>query len=467
MGTLRLYNTLSRRMEEFQPLNPPNVKIYSCGPTVYDYVHIGNFRTFIFQDLLRRYLKYKGYVVYQCCNITDVDDKTIRSSHTEQINLGDYTQRYEKAFFEDLHTLNIEQAELYSRATEHIDEMVSLIKRLLDIGYAYDCEGSVYYDISKFSEYGKLSHLSTSNLTRGARIKADKYNKEEAQDFALWKAWDLEDGDVYWNTELGKGRPGWHIECSAMSMKYLGETFDIHTGGVDLIFPHHENEIAQSEASTGKPFVRFWLHCEHLLVNGQKMSKSSGNYYTLKDLLKKGYGPLAIRYLLLSTNYKSPMNFTEEGLEQSKNTLERITQFINRTKHNQGFNNHNPQMTEQLAETRRRFQEAMDDNLNTPVAMAVIFELIRSVNNAIDEEKVSDQNLEEVYFLMMEFNEVLGIVKFEEIKLDSEIKLLIELREDARRRKDWKSADRLRNEILQKGVILEDTPQGIRWKRRW
>jgi cysteinyl-tRNA synthetase len=297
---IKFYNTLTRHLDSFKPIEKDTVKIYSCGPTVYDYAHIGNFRSYIFSDLLRRFLKYEGYKVIHTMNLTDVDDKTIRRSNEENMSLKEYTDKYIKVFFEDLETLNIEKVEYYPRATEHINEMIELIKKLDKNGYTYEADGSIYFNISKFKEYGKLSKIDLSGMKSGVRIDVDEYNKEDVRDFVLWKG--KKEGEPFWETEYGAGRPGWHIECSAMSSKYLGETFDIHTGGVDLIFPHHENEIAQSECASGKKFVNYWLHCAHLIVNGEKMSKSKGNFYTLRDLLKKGYSPKAIRYLLLSTN---------------------------------------------------------------------------------------------------------------------------------------------------------------------
>jgi cysteinyl-tRNA synthetase len=312
---IHFFNTLTRQKESFTPIEEGKAKIYTCGPTVYDFAHIGNFRAFLFDDLLKRWLEYRGFEVVHVMNITDVDDKTIKGSRKRNVPLREYTDYYMKAFFEDIDTLKIERANYYPRATEHIPEMVALIKRLMERGYAYKGEdGSIYYAISKFKEYGKLSRIKVDDLKAGARVKVDEYGKEEAQDFALWKAWTQEDGEVFWDTEIGKGRPGWHIECSAMSMKYLGETFDIHCGGVDNMFPHHENEIAQSEAATGKKFVNYWLHNEHLLVEGKRMGKRFGNYYTLRDLLKMGYDPKAIRYLLILTHYRQQFNFTFEGL---------------------------------------------------------------------------------------------------------------------------------------------------------
>ncbi|MCS7116128.1 MAG: cysteine--tRNA ligase [Nitrososphaerota archaeon] len=466
---LKLYNTLTRTKEEFKPLNPPLVRMYACGPTVYQRPHIGNLRSFIAWDILRRYLKYKGYQVYLCQNITDVDDKTIKGAREEGVSLREFTDRYIKAFFEDLDRLRIERAEVYPRATEHIDDMVRLVKKLIDKGYAYKGDdGSIYYDVSKFKDYGKLSGIRMDESKARSRIKADEYSKEEVRDFALWKGWDEADGDVYWDTELGRGRPGWHIECSAMSMRYLGESFDIHAGGVDLIFPHHENEIAQSEAATGKPFVRYWIHCEHLIVRGQKMSKSLGNYYTLQDLLDKGYSPLGVRYLLLSTHYRAQLNFTEEGLKQAERSVERLNEFMRRIKTIHPTGEYNEDIHRAVLEAEKKFEEALDDDLNMPLALSVIFDLVRRVNRAIDEGSISQRNLDEVKELMMKFDRVLDIMEREreDEELPEEVLKMIELREEARRRKDWETADRLRNQLLERGIILEDTPEGVKWKRR-
>ena len=336
-NTICFFNTLTRRKEVFKQINSKEVGMYTCGPTVYDYAHIGNFRAFIFEDLLKRWLKYRGFIVRHVMNLTDVDDKTIKGSKTKGIDLGQYTEFYAKAFFEDVATLNIEPADHYPRATEHIPEMEALIQTLLVKCYAYKGEDkSIYFAINKFLDYGKLSKIQLQQLKTGARVKTDEYAKEEAQDFALWKAYTPEDGDVYWETSLGKGRPGWHIECSAMSMKYLGETFDIHCGGIDNMFPHHENEIAQSEAATGKPFVHYWLHNEHLQVDGKRMAKSLGNYYTLRDLQTKNCDPKAIRFLLLSTHYRQQFNFTFEGLEASKGAIERLINLMHRLQNANG-----------------------------------------------------------------------------------------------------------------------------------
>ncbi|MCX8191758.1 MAG: cysteine--tRNA ligase, partial [Nitrososphaerales archaeon] len=441
----------------------------SAASDVYKRQHIGNLRSFIAWDILRRYLKYKGYQVYLCQNITDVDDKTIKGAREEGVSLREFTDRYIKAFFEDIDRLRIERAEVYPRATEHIDDMVRLVKKLIDKGYAYKGDdGSIYYDVSKFKDYGKLSGIRMDESKARSRVKADEYSKEEVRDFALWKGWDEADGDVYWDTELGRGRPGWHIECSAMSMRYLGESFDIHAGGVDLIFPHHENEIAQSEAATGKPFVRYWIHCEHLIVRGQKMSKSLGNYYTLQDLLDKGYSPLGVRYLLLSTHYRAQLNFTEEGLKQAERSVERLNEFMRRIKTIHPTGEYNEDIHRAVLEAEKKFEEALDDDLNMPLALSVIFDLVRRVNRAIDEGSISQRNLDEVKELMMKFDRVLDIMEREreDEELPEEVLKMIELREEARRKKDWETADRLRNQLLERGIILEDTPEGVKWKRR-
>ena len=467
MENIYFFNTLTRRKEKFVPLEKGKVKMYTCGPTVYDFAHIGNFRAFVFEDLLRRWLEYCGYKVIHVMNITDVDDKTIAAARKKGISLREYTEHYTQAFFEDITALNIEKAHYYPRATEHIPEMVALIKKLLEKGYAYRGEdGSIYYAISKFKDYGKLSKIRVKELKPGARVKVDEYGKEEAHDFALWKAWDEEDGDVFWETELGKGRPGWHIECSAMSMKYLGETFDIHCCGVDNIFPHHENEIAQSEAATGKQFVRYWLHNEYLLVEGRKMSKRFGNYYTLRDLLAKGYDPKAIRYLLMSTHYRQQLNFTFEGLEAAKNAVDRLTNFVYRLLDADG-EGCGEKIGSLMESVQKRFEEAMCDDLNIAVALAAIFNFVREVNKLMDDNKLSRGEAEQVYELMMRFDKVLGVigeVKKEEEKLPKEAEELIRKREEARKVRDWETADRIRERLKAMGVIVEDTPQGVKWR---
>ncbi|MBI4140272.1 cysteine--tRNA ligase, partial [Candidatus Woesearchaeota archaeon] len=362
---LKFYNTLSRKKESFKPIVAGHAGMYTCGPTVYNYPHLGNYRAYIFGDLLKRYLLYKCFKIKHVMNLTDVDDKTIRDSQKECISLKEFTERYAKAFFEDLQALNILPADIYPKATEHIAEMVGIIEKLLHGGFAYKGEdSSVYYKIGMFKKYGQLANIVVEQLEAGAsgRVKKDEYDKEHVRDFALWKAWTPDDGDVFWETSLGKGRPGWHIECSAMSMKYLGSHFDIHTGGVDLIFPHHQNEIAQSEPMTGEKFVNYWLHNDWLLVDGQKMSKSLGNFYTLRDVLAKGYSSVAIRYLLLSTHYRQQLNFTFEGLDAAKNSLQRLWDFVQKLDEPKTTED-NSKVDKLIFDVKHKFEKAMDNDL--------------------------------------------------------------------------------------------------------
>lgn len=468
---LKIYNTLTRKLEEFKPIEKGLVKFYNCGPTVYDFAHIGNFRSYISQDLLRRYLKWKGYKVIQVTNITDVDDKTIKGSKKEGISLGEYTKRYEKAFFEDIKKLNIEKSEFYPRATEHIKEMIELIKKLMQKGFAYKADDkSIYYDISKFNDYGKLSHVKIAELKAGARVRQDEYAKEEAKDFVLWKAWHKEDGDVFWETEIGKGRPGWHIECSAMSMKYLGESFDIHAGGVDLIFPHHENEIAQSEAATGKKFVNYWMHTEHLLVDGKKMSKSLGNFYTLRNLDKLGFDMedgkqiRGLRYLLLSVHYRQQLNFTREALASAINAVTRFDNFIDALNAVKGTKD-NESVIKLIEETKKEFEKHMDNNLDISPAIASIFDFMRKINLLITKQNISTTDAKKVKEFLYDLDKVLCILKKEEIKeISNEAKKMIEEREKLRKKKDWKRADEIREKLLKMGIQVFDTPKGPAWK---
>jgi cysteinyl-tRNA synthetase len=461
---LRFYNTLTSHKDDFHPLEPGKVRMYTCGPTVWNYPHIGNYRAYVFEDLLRRYLKYRGYAVTQVMNLTDVEDKTIRDSQKVGMSLHDFTAIYTRAFFEDLQTLNIEPAEVYPAATDHIPEMVALIKRLQERGYTYSMDGSIYYRIDRFPDYGKLSHLDMQALQSGAsgRVDSDEYAKDDVRDFALWKAWTPDDGDVYWETELGKGRPGWHIECSAMSMKYLGRHFDIHTGGEDNIFPHHENEIAQSEAATGEPFVNYWLHCRHLLVDNQKMSKSLGNFYTLRDLLDKGFKPRGLRYALLSIHYRQPLNFTLEGLHAAEQAVQRLLDFMQHlhTAQGQGLD-----VQPLLAETHQRFGAALDDDLNIAGALGAIFEMVREVNRAITQNQLSAAAARQVTALMQRFDTVLGLLAADEAAVDRQVETLLEERQQARRARDFARADTLRARIRELGYVIEDTPQGARLKR--
>jgi len=461
--SIRFFNTLSRCQEEFVPLERGKVGMYTCGPTVYDYAHIGNFRAYIFEDLLRRYLKYRGYQVYQVMNITDVDDKTIAGAKREGISLKEFTQRYMDAFFEDLETLNIERAEVYPLATEHIGDMVALVKRLVENGFAYQAKGSFYFPISKFKGYGKLSHMRIDGLKIGARVSSDEYEKDEASDFALWKAWHPEDGDIFWETELGKGRPGWHIECSSMSMKYLGEHFDIHTGAVDNIFPHHENEIAQSEGATGMKFVNYWLHCDHLVVEGRKMSKSLGNCYTLRDILAKGYDPRAIRHLLLSTHYRQKLNFTFDGLKASREAVERLEDFVANLKRLTGEREIS-EVERLISRTEDEFCQALDDDLNISGGWGALFKLVRESNRLISQGGMGKREGEMVLKAVRDFDRVLGILREGEEEIGEEELELIKKREQARKEGNWELADRIREELLERGISLEDRPEGTTYK---
>jgi cysteinyl-tRNA synthetase len=463
---LRLYNTLTRAKEEFQPIHPGEVRIYTCGPTVYDYAHIGNFRTFVFCDIMRRYLIYKEYRVTQVMNLTDVDDKTIRGARQANTSLSEYVKFYSTAFFEDLQTLNIEPAEHYPAATEHIPEMVALIQRLLERGYAYHAGGSVYFKVDAFPAYGELSHLQERQLQAGAsgRVDTDEYEKEDVRDFALWKGWTEADGDVYWETELGKGRPGWHIECSVMAMKYLGIPIDIHAGGVDLVFPHHENEIAQSEAASGQRFVQRWMHCQFLLVDNQKMSKSLGNFYTLRDLLKQGYKPKAIRYSLLSTHYRQTQNFTFDGLAAAEASVQRLQDFMANLRTAEGTAD--TPVDGLIRRAVQQFEEGMDDDLNISLGLAAIFEFVRDVNRLLADGRLSRQNAQSVMATMRQFDRVFGLLGDEDTAVDAGVERLVEAREQARKRRDFATADRLRAEIAALGYVIEDTPRGPRMKRQ-
>jgi len=461
---LRFKNTLTGVVEEFRPINEGEVRLYTCGPTVYDYAHIGNFRTYMFEDLLRRYLEYKGYKLTHVMNITDVDDKTIRDSQKDGVTLKEHTEKFIKAFYEDVDALGIKRAHVYPAATEHVNEMVAMIKDLVAKGHAYEIDGDYYFRISSFSDYGKLAKLDLDGLKPGARIATDEYEKESVSDFALWKAWDEADGDVYWDTELGKGRPGWHIECSAMSARYLGRHFDIHCGGVDNIFPHHENEIAQSECATGETFVNYWLHSEHLIVEGRRMGKSLGNFYTLKQILAKGYPARAVRYLLISTHYRQQLNFTFDGLEAARQALTRYNDFIaNLGDHAGGKSDGSADGI--LEKARSSFEENLDDDLNISGALGVVFDFIRDINRLKAEDKLSAEERDRALELIRRFDMVLGF-ELKQEALDDEIETLIAKRTEARKSKDFAESDRIRDELLAMGIILEDTPQGVKWKRK-
>jgi cysteinyl-tRNA synthetase len=462
---LTFFNTLTREKEAFEPIVGGQVKMYTCGPTVYNYAHIGNFRAYIFEDLLKRYLKYKGFKVTQIMNLTDIDDKTIKGSQEDNISLDEYTARYKTAFFEDIDSLNIDRADMYPEATRHVDEMVAMIRKLLDKGYAYEADGSIYYKISKFKKYGNLSHMNMSQLKTGARVASDEYEKEQISDFALWKGWDEADGPVFWETEIGKGRPGWHIECSAMSTKYLGNHFDIHCGGEDNIFPHHENEIAQSEAATGETFVNYWLHNGYLIVEGRKMSKSFGNFYTLRQVVDKGYSPLAVRYLLMATHYRQQLNFTFDGLDAAKGAIERLWDFMDAVKGISGGES-NPAVDEYISKAVSKFEESLDDDLNISPALAGVFDFVRDVNRLIHDNAISAADGAKVLEVMQRFDLVLGVAERVEGDLDSEMEVLIAKRNDARKRRDFGEADRIRDELLKRGIVLEDTADGTKWKKK-
>jgi cysteinyl-tRNA synthetase len=460
---LKLHNTLTGADEVLRTIEEGVVRLYTCGPTVYDYAHIGNFRTFCFQDLLRRYLVYRGFRVIHVMNITDVDDRIIQNAREQGMSLKDYTEKYTQAFFEDSRTLRIELPELMPRATAHIPEMVALIKRLEEKGYTYRKDGSIYFNISRFKDYGKLSKADFSGIQPGARVDTDKYDKENARDFALWKA--PKAGEDFWETEIGPGRPGWHIECSAMSMKYLGETFDIHCGGADLVFPHHENEIAQSEAATGKPFVHYWLHPEVLIVEGEKMSKSLGNQFTLRDLLAKGPAPEPIRYLLLSVHYRRQLNFTWDGLQQAQASLQRLQDFIQRMSEVADGSVPGAEFAAEVAGARRRFVEAMDDDLNTSAALAVVYDFVRWANQKVEQGQVAGGDAGAAVEFLREVDRVLAVLRRKADLVDREILEMIEQRAAARKRRDFAGSDRIRDYLLEKGIQLEDTRDGTRWKR--
>jgi cysteinyl-tRNA synthetase len=477
MNEIRLHNTFTNALAPLQPVHPGEVRIYTCGPTVYASAHIGNFRTFMFQDILRRFLRARGYSVLQVMNVTDVDDRIIQSAAAAGVGIREYTDKYIQAFLEDIDALHIEMPEELVRATDHIEDMVALIEKLQQKGMTYTSDGSIYFRISKFPDYGKLSKIDVSGMQAGARVDVDQYEKENARDFALWKA--PKPGEHFWETRIGPGRPGWHIECSAMAMKYLGDTLDIHTGGVDLAFPHHENEIAQSEAATGKPFVRTWLHAEHLIIEGQKMSKSLGNFYTLRDLFAKGYKPSTIRFLLLSVPYRRQLNFTEEGLLQARNSTERLRNFVTRLKAEQFPAGSSPEIEKQIATAENDFDAGLSDDINTAMALAAVFDLVREANTAMDRGAFLQQNAPRAIAAMEKFDSVLALlVDDDEEKLrklgiglakermsSEEIERLIEERTAAKKRRDFKRSDEIRQKLADSGILIEDMKDGsVRWK---
>jgi cysteinyl-tRNA synthetase len=479
MHEIRFHNTLGGKIEAFAPQNGNEVRMYTCGPTVYDYAHIGNYRTFVFQDILRRFLKLRGFKMKHVMNLTDVDDRIIANSAAAGVNIRDYTEKYAQAFFDDCKTLSIEAPEHWIRATDHIDDMVKLIARLQEKSYTYPSEGSIYYRIAKFPHYGQLSNIDVAGIQAGARVDVDRYEKESARDFALWKA--PKPGEHFWETPIGKGRPGWHIECSAMAMKYLGETLDIHTGGIDLAFPHHENEIAQSEGATGKPFVRYWMHAEHLLVEGEKMSKSLGNFFTLRDLFAKGYKPSALRFALASVPYRKQLNFTFDGLQQAASSVERLRNFAARLALGKFPAGKQKGMAARVAKAAEEFDAGLSDDLNTARALAAAFDLLRETNIAMDKGDFRQGDVAAAQEFLANFDRIFAVMEDNDSsKLralgfgvadsgpnDAEIEKLIADRQAARQRRDFAASDRIRKELADRGILIEDSKDGsVRWKRK-
>jgi cysteinyl-tRNA synthetase len=479
MNEIRLHNTLSGQTEPFVPQKPGEVGMYTCGPTVYDFAHIGNYRTFVFQDILRRFLKLRGFKLNHVMNLTDVDDRIIANAAAAGVGIREYTQKFVAAFVDDCKTLSIESPEHWIRATDYIDDMVALIQRLQEKSYTYASEGSIYYRIAKFPAYGKLSKIDMSGIQAGARVDVDRYEKESARDFALWKA--PKPGEHYWDTPIGRGRPGWHVECSAMAMKFLGETLDIHTGGIDLAFPHHENEIAQSEAATGKPFVRYWLHAEHLLVEGEKMSKSLGNFFTLRDLFAKGYKPSALRFALASVPYRRQLNFTFEGLQQATSAIERLRNFSGRLAQGKFPAGQQPGMAARIAQAVQEFDAGLSDDLNTAQALAAAFDLLREANIAMDKGEFRQGDVAAAQEFLATFDRVFAVVQDSDAErlraigygddsgalADAEIEKLVAERQDARKSRDFAASDRIRKELADRGILIEDNRDGsVRWKRK-
>lgn len=490
--SLRLYNTLSNKVEEFSPSVDNTVRMYACGPTVYDYGHIGNFRTFVAVDILRRFLRQSGYKLDHVMNITDVDDKIIHNAAREGKSVQEYTRKYEEAFLEDSQTLGLERPEQLVRATEHIQEMAEFIQKLEQKGFAYRTEdGSYYFSIAKFPEYGKLSKKDFSGMEVGARVDVDEYEKDNARDFALWKA--PKPGEHFWESPIGPGRPGWHIECSVMSMKYLGDSFDLHAGGEDLIFPHHENEIAQSESLTGKTFARFWMHVRFLLVEGKKMSKSEGNFFTLRDLLLKGHKPSSIRYLLTSVPYTKQLNFTFAGLEQAAHSVGRLRDFKARIEMAKLAPGKNEKIQTLAAETEREMRAGMEDDLNTARALGAVFDMVREANSAADRGELRQDDKAQLLQTLTQFDEIFAVLKDDDAEKlaramewarshgklseaeaslvaermsDDEVNRLIAERNTAKKSRDFARADAIRTQLTEAGIIVEDTKDGIRWKRK-
>ena len=464
---VRIHNTLSGQVEEFQPLVESEAKFYYCGPTVWDYGHIGNFRSAIAADVMRRYLKFKGFRVTSVMNLTDVDDRIITQAQKAGQSIDDYTAKFIDAFWEDFDALGCERPDVAPRATRHIPEMADLVEKLEQRGHAYRSDDSIYFRITSFPDYGKLSKINfAGNVAGGSqRVDTDKYDKEDARDFALWKATNADEPG--WDTQIGRGRPGWHLECSAMSMKYLGETFDLHLGGIDLVFPHHENEIAQSEGATGKQFVRYWYHFEHLKVEGETMSKSKGNYYTFRDIAAKGFSAAAVRYFLLSVPFRKQLNFTFDALQGAEKTVESLRDFRARLEEAKTEPGNNDAVQNATAQALKDFEAGMDDDLNTSVALAAIHELTRVVNPVLARGHLVADNKRELIAAIDKFDSVLNIFgKPQPELLDEEIQTLIDERQDARHRRDFSRADQIRDELAERGIVLEDTKDGVRWKKK-
>ncbi|MBP7375572.1 MAG: cysteine--tRNA ligase [Pyrinomonadaceae bacterium] len=465
---LRFYNTLSRQVEDFVPLESGKVRMYICGPTVWNFAHIGNFRTFIFGDVLRRYLKFKGFSLTHVMNLTDIDDRIINEAAARNISIDEFTEPFAQYFLEDFDALGNERPEIIPRATHHIAEMIDIISTLLANGHAYESDGSIYYRITAFPEYGKLSKISFSGNRDGGseRIDTDKYDKEDARDFALWKLVG-EDEQPGWDAPFGRGRPGWHIECSAMAMKYLGETFDLHAGGQDLQFPHHENEIAQSEGATGKQFAKYWIHSEFLKIDDVTMSKSKGNFFTFRDLIAQGYSPLAIRYLLLSVPYRKQLNFTFEGLQGAETTTERLRNFRSLVKDARTEEGSLPSAAASVKTALTDFESAMDDDLNTAAALASVHDMVREINTIMAAGDLREDDRTAILYAIATFDSLLGIFGTESTEiLDADIDALIAERQASRQNRDFARSDEIRDELAAKGIILEDTKEGVRWKRK-
>ncbi|MFH1571989.1 MAG: cysteine--tRNA ligase [Gemmatimonadota bacterium] len=466
-----LHDTPTRQKKPLEPLEAGKVRIYSCGPTVWDYAHIGNFRAFLFADTLKRYLQYRGYQVYHVMNLTDVDDRIAQRVRQEGVSIADYTQRYVDGFFADLEALNIRRADLYPRATEHVSDMVALIQRLLERGLAYERDGSVYFSIAAFPTYGEFAHLDTAGLRAGARVDTDRYDKENVRDFVLWKAWAEEDGEVGWDSPFGRGRPGWHIECSAMSTRYLGESFDIHTGGIDLVFPHHQNEIAQSEGATGQPYVRLWLHNEFVNIAGEAMSKSKGNQLTLKEMAASPEDVRAFRYLVVTSHYRTILNYSDQGLEAARSALRRLTRLRDRLEAAAGAPAAaaGPAWQAAVTQAREGLVAGMDDDLNAPRAMASVWGLAGEAERALTRDELSPGDAAAVRSFMGEVDEVFGVpgpqaaADLPARQLPGELAVLIEQREAARRQRDWQRSDELRARLDAAGVLIKDTPAGPEW----